>query len=243
MPSSSEPTAAPLYLELAPAEGAKAQVEHLYVLRDHGWLTGCGSGRFATDLFTLSVMLGGEDGRGTRVALVPPRPEFTPRRASFGGVTAGLRLVSRPECFPPPAAFEPLNRILRQVRMGNDDLPLLVAALDGLASDLSFAALRRCSSERTERRRIRADTGISRRRLAATRRFRQLLGAFAGQGQRLSELALEAGYYDQAHMSAACRVFAGSSAGALYSQAGRQPLGRFLQDERLKARLRLAIDG
>ena len=55
MLSSDNWVAVPLYLELAPPADAAAQVAHLFVFRDTGALSGRGSGRFATDLFTLSV--------------------------------------------------------------------------------------------------------------------------------------------------------------------------------------------
>ena len=46
--------AAPLYLEMAPPEEAAKQIDHLFVFRDTGVLSGGGRGRFVTDLPTLS---------------------------------------------------------------------------------------------------------------------------------------------------------------------------------------------
>lgn len=237
MLSSSDLTAAPLYLELAPSADAAPQVDHLFVFRDTGALSGRGSGRFATDLFTLSVTGGGR----TRMSLAPPRPDFTPRQSSFCGIVAGLRLSARPEQMREAATLLPLTLALYRVRQGDDGLQSLVAALDDVAKGLSFAARPQAVSDRTGRRRARADTGVSRRRLAATRRFRLLLGQFSGPTLPLSDLALDTGYYDQSHMSASCRAFAGKPPGALRSQVATRSFGLSLQDARLKDRLRLVI--
>ncbi|MGX1500489.1 AraC-like DNA-binding protein [Labrenzia sp. MBR-25] len=86
------------------------------------------------------------------------------------------------------------------------------------------------------------DTGVSRRRLAASRRFRQALGQLASQSLPLSGQALDAGYCDQSHMSVACRIFAGKPPGALRAQSVPRRFDLSLQDTRLKDRLRLVID-
>ncbi|MDT0498952.1 helix-turn-helix domain-containing protein [Algiphilus sp. W345] len=241
MPSSNELMPAPLYLELAPSAVAAAQIDHLFVFRDTGALSNRESGRFATDLFTLSVTCGSDTDDGPNVSLAPPRPDFVPRRSSFCGIVAGLGLSAQPEQLPGAEALAPLTLALGRVRQGDHGLPSLVAALDDLARGLSFGAPPQTFSDRTERRRARADTGVSRRRLAATRRFRQLLGDLARYTRPLSDLALDAGYYDQSHMSAACRTFAGRPPGALRSQAAPRVFGLSLQDARLKDRLRLVI--
>jgi len=241
MLSSSDGLAASLYLELAPSAPAPAQVDHLFVFRDTGALSGRGSGRFATDLFTLSVTCDGDSDEGPHVSLVRPRPDFVPRRSGFCGIVAGLRLSARPKELPESGAMEPLTAALGRVRQSDDGLPSLVAALDDLAWGLSFTARPQAVSDRTGRRWARADTGVSRRRLAATRQFRQLLGQFADPTLPLRDLALNAGYYDQSHMSSSCRAFAGRPPGALRSQATPRSFGLSLQDTRLKDRLRLVI--
>jgi len=244
MLSSSERTVAPLYLELAPPADAVAQIDHLFVFRDTGTLSGGGSGRFATDLFTLSVAPGAcTDGGGDpHVSLTLPRADFAHRRAPFCGIVAGLRLAARPESLPARAALEQLTVALQRAQRFDDDLPALVAALDNLGRGLSFAAPTHAVSDRTGRRRARADTGVSRRRLAAIRRFRQMLKRLASRNTpSLSDLALDAGYYDQAHMSAFCRSFAGSSPGALRSQAARRPFDLSLQDTHFRDRVSLVI--
>jgi len=240
MLSSSNLMAAPLYLELAPPEEAAKQIDHLFVFRDTGVLSGGGRGRFATDLFTLSVTR--DDSSGARVSLAPPRSGFTPRPRPFHGVVAGLRLSSRPKHLPESEVLDTLASELARVQTGDDDLPTLIAVLDGLARDLRFAAPPGAYSDRTERRKVRADTGVSRRRLAASRRFRQALGQLASQSLPLSDLALDAGYCDQSHMSVACRIFAGKPPGALRAQSVPRRFDLSLQDTRLKDRLTLVID-
>ena len=232
--------APPLYLELAPPEEAAKQIDHLFVFRDTGVLSGGGRRRFATDLFTLSVTR--DDSSGARVSLAPPRSGFTPRPRPFHGVVAGLRLSSRPKHLPESEVLDTLASELARVQNGDDDLPALIAVLDGLARDLRFAAPPGAYSHRTKRRKVRADTGVSRRRLAASRRFRQALGQLASQRLPLSDLALDAGYCDQSHMSVACRIFAGKPPGALRALSIPRRFDLLLQDTRLKDRLRLVID-
>ncbi|WP_236937937.1 helix-turn-helix domain-containing protein [Frigidibacter mobilis] len=231
---------APLYLELAPPEEAAKQIDHLFVFRDTGVLSGGGRGRFATDLFTLSVTR--DDSGGARVSLAPPRSGFTPRPSPFHGVVAGLRLSSRPKHLAESEVLDTLASELARVQTGDDDLPALIAVLDGLARDLRFAAPPGAYCDRTKRRKVRADTGVSRRRLATLRRFRQALGQLASKTLPLSDLALDAGYYDQSHLSAACRIFAGKPPGALRAQSVPRRFDLSLQDTRLKDRLRFVID-
>jgi AraC-like DNA-binding protein len=89
---------------------------------------------------------------------------------------------------------------------------------------------------------VRAETGVSRRRLATLRRFRRTLGQLASKTLPLSDLALDAGYFDQSHLSAACRIFAGKPPGALRALSIPRRFDLSLQDTRLKDRLRLVID-
>jgi hypothetical protein len=230
--------APPLYLELAPPEEAAKQIDHLFVFRDTGVLSGGGRGRFATDLFTLSVTR--DDSGGGRVSLAEPRPYCSPRPRPFLGVVAGLRLSSRPQRFPDSKGLDMLASELARVQTGDDDLPALIAVLDGLARDLRFAAPPGAYSHRTKRRKVRAETGVS--RLATLRRFRRALGQLASKTLPLSDLALDAGYYDQSHLSAACRIFAGKPPGALRALSIPRRFDLLLQDTRPKDRLRLVID-
>lgn len=240
MLSSSNLMAVPLYLELAPPEEAATEIDHLFVFRDTGVLSGGGRGRFATDLFTLSVTR--DHSGGARVSLAPPRSGFTPRPRPFHGVVAGLRLSSRPKHLPDSKGLDMLAAELARVQIGDGDLPALIAVLDGLAKGMGFAAPPGAYSDRTERRKVRAETGVSRRRLATLRRFRRALGQLASKTLPLSDLALDAGYYDQSHLSAACRIFAGKPPGALRALSIPRRFDLSLQDTRLKDRLRLVID-
>lgn len=243
MPTSDKAAPAPLYLELAPPAGAPAQIDHFFVYCDCGLLSGPGTGRFATDLFTLSLTLRGGADRGPRLDLEPPRPAFSPRHAPFKGVIAGMRLDAAPHLLPSEGNLDALTLALLAVAENGDAWAPLVAALDQLACDLTFSGSHSApASARSERRCVRATAGMSRRRLTATRRFRTLLDGLAARDQALSELALDAGYYDQSHMSAACRAFAGAPPGVLRRLAGARPSGHFFQDQGLETRLRLVID-
>lgn len=103
MLSSDNWVAVPLYLELAPPADAAAQVAHLFVFRDTGALSGRGSGRFATDLFTLSVT----GGDRAQISLAPPRPDFTRRQSSFAASWPGYgcrpdrNICQRPQRWSP----------------------------------------------------------------------------------------------------------------------------------------------
>lgn len=209
MLSFSDLTAAPLDLELARSADTAAQVDHLFVFRDTGALSIRGSARSSTDLFSLSVAGGG--GRT--------------RMSSFCGIVVGMRLSVRPERLPGTEALEPLVSTSVRVRQSDDGVPSLVAALDGLARALSLAAPPQAFSDRTGRRRARAETRVSRRRFAAIRRFCLRLGRFSGPALPWSDLALDAGYYDQSHMSASCRAFADRPPGALRFQATARAFG------------------
>ena len=241
MPSPREPGPAPLYLELAPPGDADARIAHLFVFRDAGVLSGRGSGRFATDLFTLSLTRRGDGTGGPHLSLARPRPGFVPRQASFCGIVAGLRLSSRPARLPSAETLAPLSSALCRALIDDDHLAALVTELDALARALTFAAAPQAVSDRTGRRRTRADTGVSRRRLASIRRFRALLGRLGHPTLPLCDLALDAGYYDQSHMTACCRAFAGAPPGALRARAAARPADLSLQDAQVIDRLRLVI--
>jgi AraC-like DNA-binding protein len=204
-------------------------------------LSGRGTGRFATDLFTLSLTLraGADRSHRPRLDLAPPRPAFSPRSAPFEGAIAGMRLDAAPHLLPSERNLDALTRALLAMAGNGEAWAPLVAALDQLAFSGSHSAP---TSARSERRRVHAATGTSGRRLTAIRRFRTLLDGLAARDQALSELALDAGYYDQSHMSAACRAFAGAPPGVLSRLAGARPSGRFFQDQGLETRLRLVID-
>lgn len=136
MLSSSNLMAAPLYLELAPPEEAATEIDHLIMFRDTGVLSAGGRGRFATDLFTLSVTR--DHSGGARVLLAPPRSGFTPRPRPFHGVVAGLRLSSRPKHLPDSKGLDMLAAELARVQIGDDDLPALIAVLEVLARDCAL---------------------------------------------------------------------------------------------------------
>ena len=245
MPSSDKAAPAPLYLALAPPAGAPAPIDHFFIFRDCGLLSGPGTGRFATDLFTLSLTLraGADRRHRLRLDLAPPRPAFSPRSAPFEGAIAGMRLDAAPRLLPSERNLDALTRALLAMARNGEAWAPLVAALDQLACDLTFSGSHfALTSARSERRRVRAATGTSGRRLTVIRRFRTVLDGLAARDQALSELALDAGYYDQSHMSAACRAFAGAPPGVLRRLARARPSGRFFQDQGPKTRLRLVID-
>lgn len=78
---------------------------------------------------------------------------------------------------------------------------------------VSRLATRLGTTERQLERRFAAVVGLSPRRYASLRRFERAL-ALASGPKRLTQVALDAGYYDQAHFNREFRRFAGTSPGA-----------------------------
>jgi AraC-like DNA-binding protein len=79
-------------------------------------------------------------------------------------------------------------------------------------------------SERQLRRRFHAAVGYGPKTLARVLRFQRMLRLAAGRGgepERLARLALEAGYADQAHMTAECTRLAGQPPARLLASRGR----------------------
>jgi AraC-like DNA-binding protein len=131
------------------------------------------------------------------------------------------------------------ERMAARARGGD---PLVDAAVDRLRRDPagSVGTLARALgvSERHLRRRLRPALGYGPKTLARILRFQRLLALAEARRDGepgLARLALEAGYADQAHMTAECTRLAGAPPTAVLGK--RAPRGdvRFLKDAGLRA--------
>lgn len=126
-------------------------------------------------------------------------PDDTARVAVVEDLLAGMRAVRDPLVTAALALLE---------RGGDPDDGPLVRRL----------AARLRTSERQLERRFAAVVGLSPRRYASLRRFERALSS-ASATKRLTQVAIEAGYYDQAHFNRDFRRFVGTSPGAWLGRA------------------------
>jgi AraC-like DNA-binding protein len=106
------------------------------------------------------------------------------------------------ERLPAAAAIDPLAPVLARFRSRPS------GGLPALAGDLGL-------SERQLRRRCEAAFGYGPRTLERVLRFRRFLALAADREASLADLALAAGYADQAHLNRECRRLAGATPAAL----------------------------
>jgi AraC-like DNA-binding protein len=261
-------TAAGIYAEFYPLAAHARHIDHLYVLRDRGQLASEGTHVFASPFFEVQVAYpAGRDG-SMRVRMLEPRPDAQPRLKPFHGLIAGIRLSRRLSGFNADARWhEQMESTITAVADANAPLdPLIahldnlaariVAALNGFAVDASTPDLVRTSaavptveaaaqrlgvSARTVRRHVRSQMGISPKALQRLTRFRQALHHLAANDTPLANLAHEAGYADQAHLTLAFRKHAGVPPARLRTVARRRSDNggavRFFKDAGLAARV------
>jgi AraC-like DNA-binding protein len=99
-------------------------------------------------------------------------------------------------------------------------------------------------SPRTLQRRIRASTGLPPKQWIALLRFREALQKLALARESLAQIAAEAGYSDQAHLTTELSRHAGMPPGRLRAAAQRQirsDVVRFFKDDDIQARVQLLI--
>lgn len=165
-------------------------------------------------------------------------PSLEPRTMASTGHTVSWGAEFPAHYFLPAAAKPALvgrairldvDGAARRVRIGRnwfdvpayDDVECLVEALlasGELAFDSTVARVLAGEplglSDRQVRRRVKRVTGLGKKQLAALRRARDATG-LVKQDRPLSEVAVAAGYADQAHMTRAMRRIAGLTPGRL----------------------------
>jgi AraC-like DNA-binding protein len=279
-----------VYAELEPMDRHRSFIDHLFVLRDRGRLTGVGRNLFASP-FSEIALVGrrphDDDARDNDGAVawkaihLPPRFGRQPRRHGFHGWMLGIRC--RPfDLDPGDAALAGLSELVTATIEGKSESPFdpIIGALDGwieqlrpqfraagarqlrtpeIASALEGAlcapGLDRGTSvaslaatvgvvPRTLQRHFRNRTGLAPKRYAAVQRFSGALRQVALGGKSLAEIASEAGYSDQAHLTTDLGRHAGVSPGRFRALSRRQIVRdavRFFKDADLQNRVRLLV--
>jgi AraC-like DNA-binding protein len=279
-----------VYAELQPIERHRSFIDHLFVLRDHGRLTGVGRNLFASP-FSEIALVGRplhddrEDSDGTvawKVFHLPPRFGRQPRQHGFHGWILGIRY--RPlDLDMAGAALAELSELFnarcQRVRENPID-PIIgaldvwiehhlslrfnaagarwpptterAASLDGVLSAMGpdrgirVASLAATAGvvPRTLQRYFRKRTGLAPKRYAAVQRFSGALQQVALGGGSLADIASEAGYCDQAHLTTDLGRHAGLSPGQFRALARQQIVRddvRFFKDADLRNRVRLLV--
>ena len=128
-----------VYAELQPIERHRSFIDHLFVLRDHGRLTGVGRNLFASPFSEIAVMgrrpdHDGEDDEEEvvwKAIHLPPRFGRQPRQHSFHGLMFGIRC--RPlDLDKGDAALVGLSELFTATLKGKSESPFdpIIGALD-----------------------------------------------------------------------------------------------------------------
>jgi AraC-like DNA-binding protein len=293
--SNIEKTGLAVYAELGPIDRHRSFIDHLFILRDRGRLTGTGRHLFASPFSEIALVgrprddrwedLGGEEMGGTvawKAFHLPPRFGRRPRQRSFHGWMLGIRY--RPldlDMTDAPVAglSEVFNAGFAKVRENSFDP--IIGALDAwiehhLSPRFNAAQVRRSPmtastaamesalsaavrdrdvrvtslaatagvAPRTLQRHFRKHTGLAPKRYAAVARFSSALKQVALERANLADVAAEAGYCDQAHLTTDLGRHAGLSPGQFRALARQQVVPdavRFFKDADLVNRVRLLV--
>jgi AraC-like DNA-binding protein len=126
-----------VYAELAPSSGHRAFVDHLYVLRDNGRLTGPHRSVFASPLCEIALACrddpGSGDAAGRWIAVhTPPRFGQRPRQRAFRGWMIGLRCRPSSVLFDEEeTALATLAGVFAGIVSGQNPLDDIIQILDG----------------------------------------------------------------------------------------------------------------
>jgi AraC-like DNA-binding protein len=279
-----------VYAELQPVDRHRSFIDHLFILRDRGRLTGVGRNLFASPFSEIALVGrspndGREDSGGSvawKAFHLPPRFGRRPRQRSFHGWMIGIRYrpldfdmadatpVGLSEVFNASFAnvredpFDPiigaldgwiehhLNARFNAAQGRRSPVTESAAALDGVLSaagpdgGMSVASLAATAGvvPRTLQRHFRKRTGLAPKRYAAVQRFNSALKQVALERANLADVAAEAGYCDQAHLTTDLGRHAGLSPGQFRALARQQVVPdavRFFKDAGLRNRVRLLV--
>jgi AraC-like DNA-binding protein len=279
-----------VYAELRPMDRHRSFIDHVFVLRDRGRLTGIGRNLFASP-FSEIALVGrhrDDDQENTsgvvawKAVHLPPRFGRQPRQHAFHGWMLGIRcrpldldtgavaLAGLSELFN--ARFDGMRASSFDSIIGALDAWIEhhlsprfsatrgrrsptaenTAATDGALSaaapdrSMSVASLAATAGvvPRTLQRHFRKRTGLAPKRYAAVQRFSGALQQVALGGGSLAHIASEAGYCDQAHLTAELGRHAGLPPGQFRALARQQIVRdavRFFKDADLRNRVRLLV--
>ncbi len=159
---------------------------------------------------------------GTSPFLRVPMNELTDRVTELASLSTDLERELLEACEGEPAITQ-VEAVLtaRLIRGAHDSLPMKLAArivssaglvsIDQLASDAGI------SSRQLERRFMR-DVGVGPKLLSRILRFQQVFRAVERVDPAWASIAVECGYYDQAHLIRDFNQFAGQTPAVLFSQ-------------------------
>lgn len=262
------------YAELRPTDSHRSFIDHLFVLRDRGRLTGIGRNLFASPFCEIALVGRHRDddmenagGMAAWKAIhLPPRFGRRPRQRSFHGWMLGIRY--RPlDLDTSEVALAGLSDLFHAGFEGvrENSFDPIIGALDawidhylmprfegpvlsgpGPDRGLSVASLAATAGvvPRTLQRHFRKRTGLAPKRYAAVQRFSGALKQIALGGGSLADIASEAGYCDQAHLTTELSRHAGLPPGQFRALARRQIVRdavRFFKDDDLRNRVRLLV--
>ena len=252
------------YAEFAPLPQHSSVVDHVYVLKDCGMLT-ADRQVFASPFRELSFTYRRSD-HVHKVIVVQPSFGHRKRNQAFHGWSFGVR--SKPSVHwssgtdgPPFADCQ--SRLAQAVLSGPsciDVLSILDQLVNGLTKqsadrsgevyhflDVSQFQVARLAtllgqSVRTLQRRLKTSTGLPPKRFLAVERFRRAVQAVPMRNAKLSVVAGDLGFSDQAHLTREFQRHAGLSPGAFQQCRGiRGQVVRFVQDSGSPTRLRVAV--
>jgi len=279
-----------VYAELQPMDRHRSFIDHLFILRDRGRLTGIGRNLFASPFSEIALVGRHPDDDREDIDRVvawkafhlPPRFGRQPRQRSFHGWMLGIRyrpfdldmadaaLVGLSEVFNARCQregenpFDPIIGALdawieghlsprfNAARARRSPMAESAAALDGALSatgpdpGIRVASLAATAgvAPRTLQRHFRKRTGLAPKRYAAVQRFSGALQQVALGDGSLTDIASEAGYCDQAHLTMDLGRHAGLSPGRFRALARQQIVRdavRFFKDADLRNRVRLLV--
>jgi AraC-like DNA-binding protein len=264
-----------VYAELEPMNRHRSFIDHLFVLRDRGRLTGVGSNLFASPFSEIALVgrYPHDDARDNDGVVAwkaihsSPRFGGRPRQHGFHGWMLGIRC--RPIELDPADAALAAELVTATIK-GNSESPFdpIIGALDAwieqlrpqfnaaraqqlrtpeigaaLGDALSAPGLDRGTSvaslaatvgvdPRTLQRHFRNRTGLAPKRYAAVQRFSGALRQVALGRKTLAEIASEAGYSDQAHLTTDLGRHAGVSPGRFRALSRQQIAGDAVRFQR-----------
>lgn len=234
------------YAELRPLIRHRGLVDHLFVLRDAGVLTGPERSVFASP-FREVALLGRERDGALSWQVVRSAPRFgrQPRAVPLRGWMVGVRfdpLAVGLETLPQALgdASDEIDALIARGR-GFDAIAATIDRAIGTAVDheaeatargrnvLSLAEMTVVDAAatagvtpRTLQRQVRARTGLSPKQYASLHRYTAALRDVAAGDDSIAEVALTAGYCDQSHLTADLSQHTGSSPARLRAFARNQ---------------------
>jgi len=256
------------YAEFAPPPEYDGIVDHLSVLKDCGLLT-ADRREFASPFTGLSFSFRATDdetNRPGKVAVLQPSFGHRKRDKVFDGWAFAIKSKASQwrsgTCGPAVARCQTrLAQIIGAQPSHTDILEILDRLLDDLAGQPTeplrdvHSSLNRAQfqvqrlatllgqSGRTLQRRMRAATGLPPKQFLAVERFRRAVHGIPTQQSRLSRVAGDLGFSDQAHLTREFQRHAGLTPGAFQQtwDGVRGQAVRFVQDGASPTRLRVAV--